>query len=231
MLEILFVDYSSNSIISLDRLVRYVRGSHKISAFYSALRNLPSDDIRVKREWIRQSIYFSSFFYDIPSNYYLDIVKQRTYLYYSALIEKAPLCRTTKSKEWMTGLLVDLITFIEHNPIQPNMNLPFDVQSLKFRIKLLNNQEITEVDLEPFDKSSTVFIAIFHDRYDVAEKLSENCDPMDLDKVMWYEKSRFVEFYEDPARAYKIMRKLLDYEEDRKQFDDYVAKKRLNTPW
>ena len=68
MLEILFKDYSANSNISLDRLVRYVRGSHKISAFYSALRNLPSDYIRVKREWIRQSIYFSSFFYDIPSN-------------------------------------------------------------------------------------------------------------------------------------------------------------------
>ena len=102
---------------------------------------------------------------------------------------------------------------------------------MKFLIKLLNNQEITEVDLEPFDKSGNVFVAIYYSRYDVAEKLIENCDPMDLDKVLWYEKSRYVEFYEDPARAYKIMRKLLDNDEDRKKFDNYVAKKRLNTPW
>ena len=39
---------------------------------------------------------------------------------------------------------------------------------------------------------------------------------MDLDEVLWYEKSRFHGIYEDPARAYKIMRKLLDNDEDRK---------------
>lgn len=232
MLEVLFEDYSSpDSIISLDRLVRYVRGSQKIGAFYSALRNLPNQDIQVKSERTRQKIYTSSFIFDIPSNYYLDILKQNTYFYYLALKTKSPLCRTSKCKQWLTGLMNDLITFLEQNPIQPDLDLPFDLQCIKLRLKLLNNQDITDADLEPFDESGIVMIAIFFGRYDVAEKLSENCDSMDLDEVLWYDGSRCSEFYEDPARSYKIMRKLLDDDEDRKKFDDYVAKKRLNTPW
>ena len=232
MLELIYNNNSySQSIINLDRLVRHLRGSHKISAFYSALRNLPNQEIQVKSERMRQRIYLSSFIFDIPSNFYLDLLKQNTYFYYLALKGKSPLCRTSKCKKWLTGLMNDFITFIEQNPIQPDMDLPFDLQCIKLRIKLLNNQEITEEDLKPFEKSSILMIAIYFGRYDVAEKISENCWPMDLDKVLWYDESRFTEFYEDPARSYKIMRKLLDNDEDRKKFDNYVAKKRLKTPW
>ena len=84
---------------------------------------------------MRQRIYVSSFIFDIPLNYYLDILKQYTYHYYFALTEKAPICRTNECKIWLTGLLNDLLSYIEQNPDQPDMDLPFDITSYKITLK------------------------------------------------------------------------------------------------
>ena len=67
----------------LDDLIIFVRDSIKISQFYSAIRKSTRKNLLEKSGQTGVGLYFVSFIYDIPREYYFDELKRQehTYLY------------------------------------------------------------------------------------------------------------------------------------------------------
>lgn len=226
MCEILY-KYFNEETFNIDGMIVYLRGSDKISPFYSALRNMPLDRLPNNVHNCRTIISMCSLYYDIPINYYLDLLKQEPDEYYVALTNKAMICRTTKCKNWITGLLIEFIENVEKHPSQRNANV--DINFMKFSIELLNYENISEQSSKRFGSKFIAIVAVHFGRYDIAEKASENCEePCSLNEIIDLEVAISAKHYQDPQRAYKIMRKLLSNDEDREKFDEYIRTKTIS---
>ena len=211
--------------INYDGLIMFLSQSDKMRPFFSALRNIPSCSITSKSESILYQFYSLSFIFDIPVNLYADLLKRDALFYFMAITTKAKLCKTAKCRSWMSDLMMEFIAFLEHNPSQPYMDVGFSVNYMKLVIELLNYESISDEAIKPFAMNSIVIYALDFNRYDIAEKASENCEPMSYDLVIQLIRFDHVgtgEYYENAARTYKITRKLLATEDERKQFDDYI---------
>ena len=211
--------------INVDGLIIALSQSDKMRPFFSALRNIPSSRITGKIGTIIYQFYSLAFIFDIPVNLYGDLLKRDAFFYFMAITTKAKLCKTAKCRSWMSDLMKEFIKFLEHNPSQPYLDVGFSVNYMKLVIELVNYESISDEAIKPFAMNSIVIYALDFNRYDVAEKASENCEPMSYDLVIQlirFNHAGTGEYFENAARSYKITRKLLATEDERKQFDDYI---------
>lgn len=206
-----------------DDLILFVRDSNRTSQFYAALRNVPRSGGLSTCDMTRRSIYITSLVLDIPHEYFLDELRKDSLAYFRAVTEKAMICKTPESKNWITGLLNVMI--VEHEQIPPekaDASNEYFINFLKICVKLMSNEELNIIVEDNADMSGIVLLALNFERYDVAERLIDHyhCSQVALEDIITFNKERPAKYISDRLRAFSILRRLLSSDEDRAGFDE-----------
>ena len=206
-----------------DDLVLFVRDSDKTSQFYTALRSVTRSGRLSICDSTRRSIYITSFVFDIPPEYFLDELKKDSLAYFRAVTEKAMICKTPESKNWITGLLNEMI--VEHEQISPakaDASTEYFINFLNMCVKLMSNEELNIIVEDNTVMSGIILHALNFERYDVAERLIDHyhCSPLALEDIIFFSNERPVKYIIDRPRAFSILRRLLSSDEDRAGFDE-----------
>ena len=212
----------------LDDLVIFVRDSGKISQFYSAIRSFAPEKCSGYSDITGVGLYFVSFIYDIPREYYFDELKKNEENYLWAVLEKATLVKTAESKKEITEMLNDI--YKNASKTRASLNLKNDpiLNHIRLTIKLMNNEDDLIEDFKSNEKWQIVLLALSFNRCDLAEIATQDLSSIDLNIAKGFLYERAFEGIEDKERAIEIVKKLLPNKKVRSAFNKFLNSRAAN---
>ena len=225
--------YENEKEPKLDKLVNYVRENGMFEPFYSALRTIQSTERFSRNDAGRLKIYSASFFNDIPYEFYLeDLMHDHIHDYCDALVQKAMICKTSESKNWIIGLMNEALTRLPKSSdfgiILKNRYTYFNV---RFAIKLMTEEVVDLRGVNPNYPFAVVFLGLSFNRYEVAEFVLNSSYyrsfRMDSEEAIEIFGNRRIAHIEDLPRAVEILKKFLRTESDKESFDNFVKENHI----